>query len=80
MTEMTTETTKPDTKPDTKTDTKTVSGSDSTSDSSASADKTDSPASGSTSKKAGRGENQKVVTDSYRNNWNDIFKKKARKR
>ena len=26
-----------------------------------------------------RGENQKPVTDAYRNNWNDIFKRKRKK-
>ena len=27
-----------------------------------------------------RGENQKLVTDAYRNNWNDVFGKKPRRR
>ncbi len=27
-----------------------------------------------------RGENQKLVTDDYRNNWNDVFGKKPRRR
>jgi len=27
-----------------------------------------------------RGENQKAVTDAYRNNWDDIFGKKPRRR
>jgi hypothetical protein len=27
-----------------------------------------------------RGENQKLVTDVYRNNWNDVFGKKPRRR
>jgi hypothetical protein len=27
-----------------------------------------------------RGENQKPVTDAYRNNWNDIFGKRSRRR
>jgi len=27
-----------------------------------------------------RGENQKLVTDGYRNNWNDVFGKKPRRR
>ncbi len=27
-----------------------------------------------------RGENQKLVTDAYRNNWDDIFGKKPRRR
>jgi len=27
-----------------------------------------------------RGENQKLVTDAYRNNWDDVFGKKPRRR
>ena len=27
-----------------------------------------------------RGENQKLVTEAYRNNWNDVFGKKPRRR
>ncbi len=27
-----------------------------------------------------RGENQKLVTDAYRNNWDDVFRKKPRRR
>jgi hypothetical protein len=33
---------------------------------------------GAPSKKQGRGEGQKVVTEAYRDNWNDIFGKKKR--
>ncbi|MEM7224903.1 MAG: hypothetical protein AAF495_18130 [Pseudomonadota bacterium] len=32
------------------------------------------------SKGYSRGENQKLVTEAYRNNWNDIFGKKPRRR
>lgn len=31
------------------------------------------------SKKQGRGEGQKVVTEAYRDNWNDIFGKKKKR-
>lgn len=75
MTEKATETKKTETTSDSSSssDTSSSSGSSSSSDTSSS--------SGSSSKKYVRGENQKPVTDAYRDNWNDIFKrKKSRKR
>ena len=55
---------------DAKTETKDKSSTDAGSDKETESSKSDAP------KGYSRGENQKLVTDAYRDNWNSIFSKK----
>ncbi|HEX9791790.1 MAG TPA: hypothetical protein VGA60_14105 [Kiloniellales bacterium] len=72
---------KPGTKDKTSTDAKTEARpetKDATAPDSGSGKETESSTSGAPTG-YGRGENQKLVTDAYRNNWDDVFGKKRRR-
>ncbi len=59
---------------DAKTETKDKSSTDAGSGKETESSKSDAP------KGYSRGENQKLVTDAYRNNWDSIFSKKPRRK
>ena len=70
----TTTSAKTEKKMDAKADTKDKASSEAGSGKETESAKSDAP------KGYGRGENQKLVTDAYRNNWADIFGKKPRRK
>ena len=64
---------KSEAKPETKSEAKDTSESDTGAGKEADGSASDTPSSYS------RGENQKAVTDAYRNNWDEVFGKKKRR-